>query len=55
MFTGRIMMTATSQVPEKPEPASEAGADAGGSSISTVFLHIITVIGSDVSPHLPIA
>ena len=33
MFTGRIMMTATSQVPEKPEPASEAaGADAGGSS-----------------------
>ena len=38
MFTGRIMMTATSQVPEKPEPASdEAGADAGGSSIDLWF------------------
>ena len=47
-------MTATNQVSEKPEPASEAGADAGGSSRSTVFPHIITVIGSDVIPHSPI-
>ena len=48
-------MTATSQVPEKPEPASEAGADAGGSSSRSMVLpHMLTVIGSDVSPHLPI-